>query len=62
MKEKLEMGSKRKEQQMRQVREKAAAANEQARMRSSLIQACRTNPDSRVCLGCNIEVILYSLY
>jgi hypothetical protein len=51
------MGSKRKKEQMRQVREKAAAANEQARIRASLIQACRSNPDSRVCLVCNVEVV-----
>jgi len=50
------MGSKRKKEQMRQVREKAAAANEQARVRASLMQACHSNPDSRVCLVCNVEV------
>ncbi len=43
MEERLEMGSKRKEEQMRQVREKAAAANEHARVRASMIQACRSN-------------------
>ena len=42
---------------MRQVREKAAAANEQARIKASLIQASRKTPDnSRICVVCNVEV------
>ena len=41
----IEKNHKRKEEQMRQVREKAAAANEQARIRASLVQASRKTPE-----------------
>jgi hypothetical protein len=57
LEKKLQMSSKRKEEQMRVVREKAAAANEQARIKAEMIHASRKTPDkTRICLTCNVEV------
>ena len=56
------MGSKRKNDQMTKVREKAAAANEQARIKACLIQASRKTPDkNRLCLLCNEVIFIFKM-